>query len=165
MLGGDHDHAVGAAGTIERVRGCILQDTDALHILRVDVTVIAGIGQSVKDDERCTAGIDTAHATDAYGRITGGGVIAFHHLHTCDFSIDGLNGIADLSLADVIAVEHAGRARETFTFLFTESYHDDVIEALLVRRECDLHLGFDGHFLRLHAHISNHQSAGIGRKI
>ena len=86
LLRGDHDDAVGGAGTVDGGRGRVLQDGEALDVFRVDGRervghagdAVVGHRQAVDHVQRRVGGVDGGAAADADGRagtrhtVTGG---------------------------------------------------------------------------------------------
>ena len=58
LLGGDHDHTIGTTGTVQGVRGSVLEHGDAFHIVRVEIVPATVVGSTVDDDERLRVGVD-----------------------------------------------------------------------------------------------------------
>ena len=75
LLGGDNDNTVGSAGTVDGGGRCILEDGEALDVLRVDggqrVThagnAVIGNGQAVDDIQRVVGCVQGCSATDTDG--------------------------------------------------------------------------------------------------
>ena len=122
-LGGDHDDAVGGTVAVKGGGGRILQDGQALDVVRVEVGDVAAEGNAVDDIER---GVGTVHGTDTadaeggiFTRVTArkgenAGGLAFQRVRHAGegtlgdrFRLDGGNGARHgFALGDTVSDDH-----------------------------------------------------------
>ena len=112
-LGGDEDHAVGGAGTVESGGTGILEDLHGLNILGVDVVEpIADL--SVDDDERRSGAIEVGTSAEDDCRHAAGITGVGRHLESRDGAGERLGGIgvdADGKLLVVYLGDGVGQLR------------------------------------------------------
>ena len=89
LLGGNQDHTVRGAVTIEGCRSGVLQDRHRLDILRVQVRDVTTIGHTVEDIQRRAATIDGTDTTDTDRRILTRYTIGAVHLNTRHHTFQG----------------------------------------------------------------------------
>ena len=121
FLGGDQDHTVGGAGTVEGSRGGVLQDGDGLDIARVeevhraggDVSggiVTTGGRYAVDDVERLVAGIEGAETTDGDVGLGTGLAGVGGYLYARRLAGEDLFKTYDRCILDGFLLDHGCRA-------------------------------------------------------
>ena len=145
LLGGDHDHTVGATGAVQGVGSRILEDGHGLDIARGDVVHVAVVRHTVDDDERiltCVDGGDTTHADGSVGtRSAAGG----DQLDTSHLAGESVRGAGDLRKGKLLIVEHLGGTGKGFLRGLTEGHDDGLGKHLGISLEGDIDDRTSGH--------------------
>ncbi len=155
----DHDDAVGTAGTVQGVRGGVLQDGHGLDVIRVDVVQVTLVRSAVHDEERLLAGADRAESADSDRRRRARGARGVGQLHAGYLTGQCLSDVRSLYFGDIIRFDDAGRTGEGLFLGLTESDHDHIVDALRVLLQYHLQIGLavDGDHLALVTDERNHQ--------
>ena len=131
-LGRHHDDTVGTAGTVQGVRGGILQDADRLDVGRVQVVDIAFVGHAVNDPQRRLVGIQRAVTADV-DRLTGTRATRSRvELYTGDLADQGILYVGRLRLDQVVRLDDFGRSGEGLFLGRTECHDDHVVDRLRI---------------------------------
>ena len=110
-FGGDEDDAVGAARTVDRRRGGVLEDGYARDVVGVDVVqVVDGVHHAVDDDQRFVRGVDRTRAADTDGR---GGARFAGGRHEVGAGDTSLQCVVDRERGQVLDVVHLDRRDRT----------------------------------------------------
>ena len=136
-LGGDHDHTVRAAGTVQRVGSGIFEDGHRLDIGGVDEVQVTVVRHAVHDNKRGRIGGIGTDTADGDGRGTAqlaGGVV---DLDTGHAACQGLGSVGDLCLGQLFGLHHARRTGEGLAFHLTEGDDHDVVQHFCVLLEDD----------------------------
>ena len=161
LFGGDHNHAVGAAGAVQSVRSGVLEDGHRLDVVRVQVVQVAFIGHAVHNPERLLAGVDRTETADAdrgglaeISRRAGG-------LHTGHAADQSRRHVGGLHLGNLIRFYDGSRTGESLFLCRTEGHDDHIVDRLRILLHRDVDPGFSGdrQLLRLKTDKRHHERA------
>ena len=166
LFGGDHNHAVGAAGAVQSVRSGVLEYGHRLDVVRVQVVQVAFIGHAVHNPERLLAGVDRTEAADTnrggraeVSRRAGG-------LHTRHAADQRRRHVGSLHLGNLIRLYDGGRTGERLLLGRTvgHDHHAFDLGGVLPERDVDAGLVADRDFLGLVAQVGDDER-GVGRDV
>ena len=145
-LGGDDDHTVGGAATVNGSGGGVFQHLDALNIVTVEF-MHAGLGWYTVDDVQRVVVVQGADTTDAHGGCTGRGTVG-RDVHARDTSLEGFHGVVLVLLGQVFRIHGGDGAGEVGLALngITGDHH--FIQKLGVFIHHHRHLRLGGEFQR-----------------
>ena len=149
LFGGDHHHAVGAAGAVQRVRGGVLQHGHRFDVTRVEVVQVSRVRHAVHDPERIVAGVERTETADADRRTLSRLSRGVGQLHARDLSGQSLRYVRLLRLGDVVRFDDGRRTGESLLFCRTERYDDHVVDSLCVLFQHDVDPGLRPHLDRV----------------
>ena len=161
LFGGDHNHAVGAAGAVQSVRSGVLEDGHRLDVVRVQVVQVAFIGHAIHNPERLLAGVDRTETADAdrgglaeISRRAGG-------LHTGHAADQSRRHVGGLHLGNLIRFYDGSRTGESLFLCRTEGHDDHIVDRLRILLHRDVDPGFSGdrQLLRLKTDKRHHERA------
>ncbi len=164
LLGGNHDYAVGTAGTIQRVGGSVLQHGYALNVIGVQVgdVPVGAHRRTVDDVEGALAGVDGAETTHTHCGRAAGSTVRAGQLHAGNGTSQGVDDVAHLSLLQLFGAHHLSRTGVGTLLGRTEGNDHHLVHSLGVGHQDDVHGAADGHFGRLHACTAHHD--GFARR-
>ena len=182
LIGGDQDHAVGTAGTVDGRGGSILEDVHALDVAGGNIGEGAHERHAVQHDQRIVGSGQGTVATDAdlkAGARTGAGL---GHLHAGHSAVQGAGEVTGSHLAEVVTAHRSDGTGHVRLTGGAVTDHDDGVQSLGVVREddVDLRASLHGHALgrithardlerRRRAHLEGISSVdtgnGAGRRI
>ncbi len=147
LLGGDDDHTVGSAATVDRGRGGILEHLHGLDVRGVDAVDVVG-GDSVYDVEGVVGGVGGRHASHTDGACAAGGSVG-HHIHAGELAGHRVHDVSGVLAQGLLHVHHGHGAGEVGLALGGVADNDDFVERCRVFLECDGHRGLGLEGLRL----------------
>ncbi len=112
LLGGDDDHAVGATRAIDGCGGGILQDGHLLDVGWVDGGNVAIVRRAVHDIQRLCARAHGTETTNANLRRGAWLTALCLELHAGHATGQGLSGVGNNVLGNVVCLHLASRASE-----------------------------------------------------
>ena len=160
LLGGHQDHTGGTTGTIQSCRGSILQNSDALDILRRNVQKTRAVGRTVDNDQRINVGIHRGKTTDGDMTAVGTGRTAGTvNLQARNGTHEGVLHIGRDLLTQFVSAYDSSRTREGGLCLLTESNDHDFVEKALIRVQGNTHTVAGLHHATEHTDVGNLQTS------
>ena len=132
LLGGDDNHTVGTAATVDSGGRGILQDVHRLDVGRIDVAQLAHEGNTVEHNQRVVAGRERALATNAdlhFGTRLRTGL---RHHHTGHAALQSLGGVGGCNLIQFLTANVGHRTRYGLATLRTVTNHHHLVHHMAV---------------------------------
>ena len=159
LHGGDDDHAVGTARTVDG--GCrgVLQDVHRLDVGGVDVGELPHEGDAVEHDERVVGGRERALTADADLHLGTRLRAGLRHEHTGHAALQCLGSVGGSHLIELLAADVGHRTGDGLAALRAIANHHHLIEAaaLVLELHVDGRLRAHTDFLSHIANVAHHE--------
>ena len=128
VLGRDDDHAVGSPGSVDRGRGGVLEDGDALDVVGVEGRGVAF--NTVDEDEGRTAGADGGGAADVVVRGAARLTIDELDVEVGDDALEHLGRVGDRASFEDLGADLVDRARKVLLLDGAVAHDNDFLQEL-----------------------------------
>ena len=159
LHGGDDDHTIGTAATVDSGGGGILEDIHRLDVGGVDIRELSHERNTVEHDERVVGSAERALSTDTNLHFGARFRRSLRHEHTCHTALESLRRVGGGNLIQFLTVHIDHRTRDGLTALSTITDDDHLVEVAALRLEYDvkIRLVAHSHLLCDIAHIRDDQ--------